>query len=432
MRFRDEDGQMLVVTAISLVVLMGFLALAIDVGLLFRARRNMQIAADAAAMAGATQLFYGPASQVTAAAKAAAKANGVDSSISGYTVLVNVPPVDGSNTGCATCVEVRVGSPAQTFFAGLITGGNSMTVAARAVAGAPVASDACIWVMKPNASDTLHLQGNSSIDALGCAIYVNSSDSGAVKVTGNSNNYNGPEFDVVGGYSGHNTSPTGITTGVVPATPPISDLGNPSTCYSDTTTKNISSTYTPPTGATAVCFTNAITLQNGAILTGALGNGIVYEFGNGVTVATGATVSIGTYGLPGGPTPALLSDGSYDPSQTYGAVMDLASGTLSQNSNSILNAYAPTSGPYSAVAIMQPATNPATSLQVQFGSNNQTLDGIIYAPSAEVYLQDNGGGVTASGVIASTMFIKSSTLKIPSYSSKNPTTTPFRKLTMLE
>ena len=40
------------------MLLMAFLALAIDVGTLFRARRNMQIAADAAAVAGALDYKY--------------------------------------------------------------------------------------------------------------------------------------------------------------------------------------------------------------------------------------------------------------------------------------------------------------------------------------------------------------------------------------
>ena len=45
-------------TALSMTVLVGFLALAIDVGMLFRAKRNMQIAADAAAIAGALDYKY--------------------------------------------------------------------------------------------------------------------------------------------------------------------------------------------------------------------------------------------------------------------------------------------------------------------------------------------------------------------------------------
>lgn len=83
------------------------------------------------------------------------------------------------------------------------------------------------------------------------------------------------------------------------------------------------------------------------------------------------------------------------------------------------------------MAILQPASNTAT-LQVQFGSNNETLDGYIYAPGAEVFLQDNGGGVTASGVVANTMFVKSSSLTIPRYNAANPTTTPLRVVSLVE
>ncbi|HWT67228.1 MAG TPA: Tad domain-containing protein [Terracidiphilus sp.] len=437
MRFRDEDGQLLVVTAISMIGLMGFVALAIDVGLLFRARRNMQIVADAGAMAGAVELYYERGGQVSSsaavsaassAALLAAKTNGVDSTVTGNSVLVSIPPVDGPNTSCSTCVEVRVGSPAQTFFAGLLTHANSMTVAARAVAGAPIASDACIWIMKATGSDTLHLQGNSAIDATGCSIYVNSSDSAAVKLTGKSSSFNGPEFDIVGGYTGSlQSGSTSITSGVAAETPPISNLSNPTCTIPDSSTTSISGTYTPSSGTIAadsvVCFSNAITLKNGASLTGALGDGVVYEFANGVTVATGATVNVGS---------ATYDSTTKTFTSTAGAVIDLSGGTLTQNSNSVLNMYAPTSGTYNSVAIMQPTTNSTTPLQVQFGSNNEVLDGIIYAPGVEVYLQDNGGGITASGVIAGTMYLKSSNITIPNYSNANPTTTPFKKLTMLE
>ena len=55
---KDESGQVLVLSLLSVMLLMAFLALAIDVGVLFRARRNMQIAADAAAVAGALDYKY--------------------------------------------------------------------------------------------------------------------------------------------------------------------------------------------------------------------------------------------------------------------------------------------------------------------------------------------------------------------------------------
>jgi hypothetical protein len=148
--------------------------------------------------------------------------------------------------------------------------------------------------------------------------------------------------------------------------------------------------------------TNGTTLDSG-----------LYVFENGVTIPTGATVTVN------GGTLDLYGVGS-------------SAGTLNQASNSILNITAPTtSGTYNGIAILQPASN-TTDLQVQFGSNNETLDGMIYAPGAKVSLQDNGGGVTASGVFANTMFIKSSTLNIPSYSAAHPTTTPLKQVSLVE
>ena len=44
-----ENGQVIVLVLMSMGLLLGVLALAIDVGVLFRAKRNVQIAADAAA-----------------------------------------------------------------------------------------------------------------------------------------------------------------------------------------------------------------------------------------------------------------------------------------------------------------------------------------------------------------------------------------------
>ena len=57
---RKENGQTLVHVALMMVVLLGFLALAIDVGLLYFERRRMQNAADAGALAGAREICLEP------------------------------------------------------------------------------------------------------------------------------------------------------------------------------------------------------------------------------------------------------------------------------------------------------------------------------------------------------------------------------------
>ncbi len=56
---RDERGQTIILVALSLPLLLGFVGIATDVGALFKDKRTMQTAADAAAIAGALNLNYG-------------------------------------------------------------------------------------------------------------------------------------------------------------------------------------------------------------------------------------------------------------------------------------------------------------------------------------------------------------------------------------
>ena len=55
---RSDGGQVLVVVAIGLVVVLMFVALAVDVGHWYGQRRHMQNAADAGALSGAYQFCY--------------------------------------------------------------------------------------------------------------------------------------------------------------------------------------------------------------------------------------------------------------------------------------------------------------------------------------------------------------------------------------
>ena len=55
---RQEEGQTLVLTALCMTAMLGFLALAIDVGVLFHSKRSMQTAADAAAVSAAQDYMF--------------------------------------------------------------------------------------------------------------------------------------------------------------------------------------------------------------------------------------------------------------------------------------------------------------------------------------------------------------------------------------
>jgi Flp pilus assembly protein TadG len=454
---KDEGGQVLVLTLISATLLMAFMALAVDVGILFRARRNMQIAADAAAMAGAMQLYYGPASSVTSAAQAAAKLNGVDGAVSGNTVQIYSPPNDGPNKGCMSCVEAVVATPNRTFFMGLFTPGDQ-TVAARAVAGAPGASDACVWLVDPSLDDELDMQGAGAVNAANCGIYVNSNQADAVTYNnGHKGNINAASLSIVGNDTDAKSNLTGVKVqiNVTPESPdiPLNLGGTPSGgCTSTVTSTEVYASSNPPkkpgsavsdssisgsSGNRVVCFTSSnVQIDSGVVLGGAVGNGVIYVFEHGVNLS--GAVQFGSYS---GTIPP--NGGTFDPTQTNGAVLDIAGGGFGQG-NAQLSIFAPTSGTYNGIALMQPITNttdnkcPANKsadpcLLVQRGSSNSTFDGIIYAPGEDLEIQDGGGGVSATGVIAAGLYAKGSgTLNINGYSKANPTTTPFRTVTMME
>jgi hypothetical protein len=119
---RAEDGQTLIYVALGMVVLLGFVALAIDGGHLYAERRAMQNAADAGALAGARELCLGlPADTAEAVAREyAVTQNGAawaTPTASGYDMFVDA------------------GETSNLFFGGI--GGiipGSMTVAASAQA----------------------------------------------------------------------------------------------------------------------------------------------------------------------------------------------------------------------------------------------------------------------------------------------------------
>lgn len=421
---KDETGQAMVIGALGFCTILAFTAFAVDMGVMFQTKRKVQIAADSAAMAAAQDYLYNSStSSAQAAGRAASSANQYTNGTNAV-VTINEPPSEGANSGTSGMVEAIVSTPMQTMFMGLM-GFNTVTIEARAVAGMPQAGDACIWLLNPSAED-LQIQGQYDIFATNCGIYDNSSSPNSVAVTGNGGTVDAAFLDTVGTSVGHQTNPTPVTTGVSPRTNPWGNLvgANPSTgsgcTYVNTTTTTLSGTFTTAgTGMAGagdtICFTKAVTLSNatfgacsancstpgGETITTSAGTLV---FGNGVTISGNVAV--------------------------YGGAIDIQSGSFNQ-ANANLSIIAATAGTYNGIGIMQPLSN-TSELQVQFGSGNEALDGYIYAPGAEVYLQDHGGGIAVEGIVADTLFDKASTITVNSYDLLHSGTTLNRVLTMVE
>lgn len=446
---RDEQGQTLVLTALCMTAMLGFLALSVDVGMLFRSKRCLQTAADAAAIAAAQNYMWKQsASLAQAAGKNASSVNGYTDGTKSVTVTINVPPTSGPNSGVSGFAEAIVTQPIGTPFIGMF-GRGTVSVSARAVAATPNNGNACIWLMAPSGNG-LSVKGAYDIEAPGCGIYVNSPSSDALKVTGNGGTVNAAFLDVVGNNSGnHTTNPTPDTLNAGVRSSPWGNLAGPSTSNCTKTITQSEVTLSTDSGSkisqttingyftktstnTVICFSSAnVTVDTGVILNGA-DTGVVYRFAGSLTIPTSATIQFGT----GTVSPATGCTTNCTFSNEEGATIDLAgsTSTINQNSNSLLNIYAPASlaSTYDGIAILQPATN-TTELQIQFGSNNQVLDGYIYAPGATVFMQDHGGGVTASGIVAATLYEDQSTLDIyTNYDTAHSSSTLNKKLVLVE
>ena len=85
-RGRGQRGQMLLVAALSMAVLLGFTAMAIDVGLAYQDRRDLQKDVDAAALAGVQHLPLSPIAATDAANTWLLKNNVEDWQVTSITV----------------------------------------------------------------------------------------------------------------------------------------------------------------------------------------------------------------------------------------------------------------------------------------------------------------------------------------------------------
>lgn len=121
-RLLNENGQALVLAALVMVVLMGFAALAVDLGTVYVAKADLQNAADAAALAGAADLPDADTARLSAIYYAGH--NGVLSSETTVTTPYN---------GKSDMVEVVCTKTVSYYFARVL-GFTDTVVSARAVA----------------------------------------------------------------------------------------------------------------------------------------------------------------------------------------------------------------------------------------------------------------------------------------------------------
>jgi hypothetical protein len=363
---RDENGSILILTALSMMVLLGIAALSVDASYMYDMRNKLSEAADAAAKTGASEVHRNSSvslSDLRCFAKQQVSAHGLTPNVCGSTgdvsVTINHPPASGPFAGNAGFVEAIVSRNTSMFFAKVL-GFPNVTPSARAVAGISGAPG-CMVTLAPGNPGITVSNPVGTINAPGCAI-----------VDGGNLNYNGntPIVAQSVGYSGVcNNGCTGATQ--VPApTDPFESLPAPSTAQCNNGLPNSDITIT--TGITTI---SAGTYRNITF------NGPSGQMGT-LTMGPGLYCITGTVGVKNAGSIVNWND-------TGRVTIYLGpSARLTLDSNQVnITLQAQNSGPYKAILFYQDRSN---SGAVEFSKNigSLTVDGVMYFPKASVELNN--------------------------------------------
>ena len=351
-------------TALGLLVLLLMAGLGVDVGYLRYQKQQMQKAADAGAIAGASAMIYDGSNSpsITTAAQADAAANGYQNGSNGISVTVNVPPQTQGDPfqGKDNYVEVIVAQARPTFFM-RVGGFDNVNVRSRAVASAVGSSDGCIFALDPVDKKTFLVNGNVSISS-NCGILVNSSSEDALHKNGASGTVDASSIGVVGNYYGEGYNPKPVT-GIAPFNDPLATIqaptNYPTTCDPAHTNLTINNNKVGNLSAGTYC--GGITIAGNANVT--FGSGTYVLLGGGLKVTGGATLT--------GDGVTFYNTGN----STY----PYAPITIAGSSTTTLSA--PTTGSLAGILFFQDRSITDQSLNTINGSNGAIYTGALYFPT---------------------------------------------------
>lgn len=354
---RSDRGQILILTAVSMVALLGMAALALDASYMYDKRNRLYAAADAAAKSGAMEVQRSPSALPQATLDAfgaeAVRRHGFNPGGS-TTVVMRTPPTSGAFAGSTGYVEATVSEPTSTFV-GTILGWISMTPGARAVAGTSSGPN-CLVTFQNLSVGVAHVVMPGCSIAAGGNMSVHNGNAGVVAAS----------VGVTGTCAGSNC-PGNVQTGALPPSDPLSGLTPPAN----------------PGGCTAATITGSGSLTAGCYSSITLSNNSQVNLGPGVYYLTGP--------LSTGNSPRICLNAGCTFDYGNGVMIYLVgSGQINVQNGALMRLNAQTSGPYNGILFYQDRSNsnPATFAN---GSATYDLSGAMYFPSADVEF-GNGGG----------------------------------------
>jgi Flp pilus assembly protein TadG len=390
--WKADEGQSLVLTAIVLgVVSLGFFALAVDTGLLFRQKRIAQSAANAAALGAANELIAGRTSNEQTVANKLVSLNGISST----PALSTLTTLNGVSS---QYVKATVTQPVSTYFLVAFTRNfGSVPVSASAVAGNATISSTCVCLEGTSGQD-LYVYGAARIVAPTCGIVIDSTSSNAAVM--NTASYIdalslGVESTTWQGSGANWINTSGdiqyTMTGVAPCGPtmPAAPTYNPASCTS-AGGSGTAATFGPASATSVICYQNLFVGYNNVtdvlkpgiyVITGYLTfgsgkNGVTNTGGNGVFFYLTSTGQL------------TIDDG---------ANVSLVSGSSVESDGATI---APSTG-YDGILFYQPASN-SNAVSIQGGASSY-VNGALYTPSANLNISNGTSTGITMDIVANTL-----------------------------
>lgn len=381
-------GQILALTSLVIVVTLAIAALAVDVGLLWDTRREMQTAADAAATAAVNDLAQQDTTDLTQDAQNAASQNGFTNggttAASAYKVTVSVsnpPPAGNAFAGNTNAVQVTVSQTQPTQFLQFVPGLNLTSVPVSVTSTALARTGgACIYSLDPSSSGAMDVQGTATVNS-SCGMYDDSNNPTAF-TAGGTPQVTAPYLGVVGGSSVTGGASVPIATRIPAFGDPLSYIGQPSAaaCASYPGT-NVNSTTTLSPGE----FCGGLLLNASANVT----------FSPGLYVINGGTFQINASATASGSGVTFFVTGNTAAPGQYGGVKINGGATVKFSAPSSCTTAGP--GGINGVLFFQDRTLPTTSVGSTInGGSGSFFDGALYFPTTVLTYNGNSasGGYT--------------------------------------
>lgn len=418
---QDERGS-IIVLAIWLPVLAGAVAIGVETGELYRIKRQMQSAADAAALAGAIDSMASRTSSITTDAKYEAQRNGFTDNGDTVKVTINAPPLTGPNVSTNNAVEAIV---QKKVGAGLLGSLGTFTLTARSVAapstyttaGTPSA-EGCLVAMTTANEQGVSFTNFSSFNS-DCTIVSNGSAKGSgTGASVNISNFSSATLKqvwtrgsvTVQSYSSityrdaanHGTAPLVNQTSY--ATDPYSGIGPmnlPSgTGNCDYNNFSAGSTSTVTLTANKI-YCNGLQVSNASTVN--FTPGIYYIAGGDLYISSVSTVSCPTCTAANGVAIVLTQLGSLATDQGIGGVSISSDSTINLNAGSNNTAYQGQT--FNGILFYQdPRVNVGTMTSTSkiftvSSLSNATLSGAIYFPNNRIDISNIStfGGTATTG-----------------------------------